>query len=206
MTNISDSARTAGLPVTLEMKSHDTGASVNVTVDYSAKGQVPKVSGAFGGFDLSKMQSSLSGGSGLMFETGMASGEFEGQVTNESIDLTLNVTVRDMKATAQGDGVLGLGSETTSEALKVLNNLNTKVRIVGPVTEPRLVFDVKGLEGEFKNALVKAGKQKLADEIDKQIDKQLDKKLGDKVPGEIKDAVEKSKGLLDGLLGGKDGK
>ena len=206
MTNISDSARTAGLPVTLEMKSHDTGASVNVTVDYSAKGQVPKVSGTFGGFDLSKMQLSLSGGSGLMFETGMASGEFEGQVTNESIDLTLNVTVRDMKTTAQGDGVLGLGSETTSEALKVLNNLNTKVRIVGPVTEPRLVFDVKGLEGEFKNALVKAGKQKLADEIDKQIDKQLDKKLGDKVPGEIKDAVEKSKGLLDGLLGGKDKK
>jgi uncharacterized protein (TIGR03546 family) len=206
MTNISDSARTAGLPVTLEMKSHDTGASVNVAVDYSSKDQVPKVSGTFGGFDLSKMQSSLSGGSGLMFETGMASGEFEGQVTNESIDLTLNVTVRDMKATAQGDGVLGLGSETTSEALKVLNNLSTKVRIVGPVTEPRLVFDVKGLEGEFKNALVKAGKQKLADEIDKQIDKQLDKKLGDKVPGEIKDAVEKSKGLLDGLLGGKDKK
>jgi hypothetical protein len=201
MTNISDSAQTAGLPVTLEMKSHDTGASVNATVDYSAKGRVPKVSGTFGGFDLSKMQSSLSG-SGLMFETGVAAGQFDGQVTNESIDLTLNVTVRDMKAKAQGDGVLGLGSETTSEALKVLNNLSTKIRIVGPVTEPRLVFDVKGLEGEFKNALVKAGKQKLADEIDKQIDKQL----GDKAPAEIKDAVEKSKGLLDGLLGGKDKK
>jgi len=201
MTNISDSAQTAGLPVTLEMKSHDTGASVNATVDYSARGRAPKVSGTFGGFDLSKMQSSLSG-SGLMFETGVAAGQFDGQVTNESIDLTLNVTVRDMKAKAQGDGVLGLGSETTSEALKVLNNLSTKIRIVGPVTEPRLVFDVKGLEGEFKNALVKAGKQKLADEIDKQIDKQL----GDKAPAEIKDAVEKSKGLLDGLLGGKDKK
>jgi hypothetical protein len=58
------------------------------------------------------------------------------------------------------------------------------------------------LEGEFKNALVKAGKQKLADEIDKQVDKQL----GDKAPPEIKGAVEKSKELLKGLLGGKDNK
>ena len=206
MTNISDSAQTAGLPVTLEMKSHDTEASVNVTVDYSAKGRVPEVSGTFGGFDLSKMQSSLGGGSGLMFESGIASGKFGGELTNESIDLTLNVTVRDMKAKAQGDRILGLDSKTTSEALQVLNNLDTKIRIVGPVTEPRLVFDVKGLEGEFKNALVKTGKQKLADEIDKQIGKQLDKQLGDKVPSELKDAVEKSKGLLDGLLGGKDKK
>jgi hypothetical protein len=110
--------------------------------------------------------------------------------------------VRDIKAGDQGNGVLGLGSETTSEALKVLNNLETTIRIVGPITEPRLVFDVKGLESEFKNALVKAGKQKLADEINKQVDKQL----GDKAPPEIKDAVEKSKGLIDGLLGGKDKK
>jgi len=101
---------------------------------------------------------------------------------------------------------LGLDSKTASEALAVLNNLSTKIRIVGPVTDPRLVFDVKGLEGEFKNALVKAGKQKVADEIDKQVDKQLDKQLGDKTPGEIKDAVEKSKGLIKGLLGGKDQK
>ncbi len=202
LTNISDSAQTAGLPVTFEMKSHDTGASVNAAVDYSSKAQTPKLSGTFAGIDLSKMQSSLGGRNGLVFQSGTASGTFDGQVTDELIDLALHVAVRDMKASAQGDGVLGLGSETTSEALKVLNNLETTIRIVGPVTEPRVVFDVKGLEGEFKNALVKAGKQKLADEIDKQIDKQL----GDKAPTEIKDTIEKSKGLLDGLLGGKDKK
>ncbi len=202
LTNLSDSASTAGLPVTLEMKSHDTGAAVNATMDYSSKGEAPKLSGTFAGIDLSKMQSGLGGSNGLKFESGTASGTFDGYATDKSIDVAIHVTVRDMKATAQGNGVLGLGSETTSEALKVLNNLETTIRIVGPVTEPRLVFDVKGLEGEFKNALVKAGKQKLADEIDKQVDKQL----GDKAPPEIKGAVEKSKDLLKGLLGGKDNK
>jgi len=188
------------------MKSLDTQALVKVTVDYSSGGGAPEVSGTFGGFDLSKMQSGLSGSRGLMFESGIASGTFQGHVTSEAIDLTLDVSVGNMKAKAGEGGVLGLDSKTASEALAVLNNLSTKIRIVGPVTDPRLVFDVKGLEGEFKDALVKAGKQKVADEIDKQIDKQLDKQLGDKAPGEVKDAVEKSKGLIKGLLGGKDQK
>jgi len=206
MTNISDSAKTAGLPVGLEMKSLDTQASVKVTVDYSSGSGAPEVSGTFGGFDLSKMQSGLSGSKGLVFESGVASGAFQGHVTNEAIDLTFDVNVGNMKAKAAEGGVLGLDSKTASEALGVLNNLSTKIRIVGPVTDPRLVFDVKGLEGEFKDALVKAGKQKVADEIDKQIGKQLDKQLGDKAPGEVKDAVEKSKGLIKGLLGGKEQK
>ena len=205
MTNISDSAKTAGLPVGLEMKSLDTQASVKVTVDYSGGG-TPQVSGTFGGFDLSKMQSDLSGSRGLMFESGIASGTFQGHVTSESIDLTFDVNVSDMKAKAGEGGVVGLDSKTASEALSVLNNLSTKIRIVGPVTDPRLAFDVKGLENEFKNALVKAGKQKLADEVDKQIGQQLDKQLGDKAPSEVKDAVEKSTGLIKGLLGGKQDK
>jgi hypothetical protein len=206
MTNISDSAQTAGLPVGLEMKSLDTEASVKVTADYSSGGGAPEISGTFGGVDLSKMQSSLSGSRGLMFESGIASGTFQGQLTSELIDMTLDVAVSDMKAKAGQGGVLGLDSKTASEALAVLNNLQTKIRIVGPVTEPRLVFDVKGLESEFKDALVRAGKERLAGEIDKQIDEQVDKQLGDKVPDEVKDVVDKSKGLLKGLLGGKDDK
>jgi hypothetical protein len=205
MTNISDSAKTAGLPVGLEMKSLDTQASVKMTVDYSSGG-TPQVSGTFGGFDLSKMQSDLSGSRGLMFESGIASGTFQGHVTNESIDLTLDVNVSDMKAKAGEGGVVGLDSKTASEALAVLNNLSTKIRIVGPVTDPRLAFDVKGLESEFKNALVKAGKQKLADEVDKQIGQQVDKQLGEKAPSGVRDAVEKSTGLIKGLLGGKQDK
>ncbi|MHC4144139.1 MAG: hypothetical protein ACYSUD_05095 [Planctomycetota bacterium] len=206
MTNISDSARTAKLPVTFEMNSLDTKASINIKIDYSSGEQTPDVSGVFEGFDLSKLQSSLSSDSGLMFEQGLASGKFSGKVTDTSIDLTIDLAVQNMKAKAQGKGILGLDSETASEALSVLNNISTKIRVVGPITEPRLVFDVKGLQDEFKNALVKAGKQKLIEEVDKQLGEQIDKELGDKVPGEIKDTLKDSKGVLDGLgglLGGK---
>ncbi len=202
MTNISDAAKAAKLPVALEMKSYDTGAAVNVTVDYASDDPTPEVSGTFGGFDLSKMQSGLSQDSGLTFEKGTASGKFNGMVTDQLIDLTISVSLEDFQARAQGKGILGLDAKTASQALEVLKNINTTLRIVGPVTEPRLVFDVKGLQEEFKNALVEAGKQKVAEEIDKQIDKQL----GDKVPGEVKDVLKDNKKLLDGLgglLGGK---
>lgn len=202
--NISDSARTAKLPVTLDVNSYDTGAAVNATFDYSSGGQMPQVSGNFDGLDLSKVQSSLSSDKGLMFETGVASGKFNGQLTDELINLTITVAIRDLKAKAQGDGILGLDSKTTSEALEVLKNLNTTIRVVGPVTEPRLVFDVEGLQDELKNALIKAGKERLSKEIDKQINEQLDK-----APDEVKDVIKDSKGLLDGfggLLKEKDNK
>ncbi len=201
LTNISDAPQAAKLPITLEMKSHDTGAAVDVKVDYATGGPAPKVSGTFSGFDLSKMQSSLSGSSGLTFDKGMASGKFDGTVTDQAIDLAITVSVQDLQARAQGRGILGLDAKTASEALDVLKNIDTTIRIVGPVTEPRLVFDVKGLQKEFKDALVEAGKQRAADEINKQIDKQL----GDKVPDEVKGILKDNKVLdgLGGLLGGK---
>ena len=62
---------------------------------------------------------------------------------------------------------------------------------------------------EFKQALVKAGKERLANEIDSRLGKQIDEKLGDKVPEEIKDVLKKPKDLIDGLgglLGGKKDK
>lgn len=211
--NVSDSARVARLPVTFAMKSHDTGAAVNIKFDYSSDDPTPKVTGDFNDLDLSKLQSSLSGSSGLTFESGTASGTFSGTVTNRAIDLTIGVAVKNMKARAQGNDFLGLDPEIASEALSVLNNLSTKIRVVGPITEPRLVFDVKGLQDAFKNAALEAGKKRLQQEVDKQkeklgeeIEKQIEKGLGDKAPDEIKDALKGSKDLLDGLgglLGGK---
>ena len=199
LANVSDSASSAGLPVRLEIQSYDTGASISVMFDYSSRGEAPKVTGDFKGFDLSKIQSSLSSKAGLAFESGTASGNFEGKVTDEIIDLAVKVTVDNMKAKAQGDGILGLGSQTTTEALDVLKNISTTIRVVGPVTDPRLAFDVTGLKNEFKDALVKAGKERLGNEIDKQIDKQL----GEKAPPEIKDTLKKSLDGLGGLIGGK---
>jgi len=208
--NISDSAATAKLPVTFAMKSNDTGAAVNLKFDYSSGDPTPAVTGDFNDFDLSKLQSSLSNNSGLMFESGVASGKFNGIVTNQTIDLTIDLAVENMKARAQGDDYLGMDPKIVSEALSVLNNLRTTIRVVGPITEPRLVFDIKGLQEALKNAALEAGKKRLQEEVDKQkekldeeIDKQIEKNLGDKAPDEIKDVIKKSRGLLDGLLSDK---
>jgi uncharacterized protein (TIGR03546 family) len=203
--NMSDSARTAGLPVALELKSHETQASINVTFHYSAKKETPDVSGAFDGFDLSRIQSGLGQNAGLTFKSGVASGQFRGQITSESIDLVIDAAMRGVQANAQGDGILGLGSSRTGEVFDALQNLKTTIRVIGPVTEPRIAFDVNGLMDQFKQALVKAGKQRLI----KEIDEQLGKQLGEKVPEEVRDVLGKPKDLIEGiggLLGGKDTK
>lgn len=206
LSNLSDSPRAAGLPITLEITSKETPASVRVTVDYSSKDGLPRLSGTFEGFDMAKTESGLSDDAGLIFQSGIASGQFNGVATSEFLDLTVDVAIRDLQAKGSGKGVLGLGSETTSEVFAALKKLKTQVRVVGPVTEPRLAFDVKGLTDEFKEALVRAGKEKLSNEIDQRLGKQLERKLGDKVPEEIKDTLKKPKELIDGLgglLGGK---
>ena len=149
------------------------------------------------------IQSSLGENAGISFQSGAASGTFTGQLTKELIDLTIAVNLKDLQAQGQGDGVLGLGAKETSEVMGVLKELGTTIRVVGPVTEPRLVFDTKGLTEEFKQALVKAGKERIKDEIDSKIEEEL----GDKVPEELKDAIKKpGQGLIEGLgglLGGK---
>lgn len=209
LTNLSDSPQTAKLPITFEIKSYDTPALINLTIDYSSEDRVPKLSGQFDSFDLATIQNSLSINAGLMFESGVACGQFGGTATNESLDLTMDIAVSNLKAKGQGKGILGLGSDTTSQAFDALKELKTTIRVVGPVSEPCLVFDVRGLRDEFKKALVQAGKERLANEIDSRLGKQIDEKLGDKVPEEIKDALKKPEGLLKGLgglLSGKDDK
>jgi uncharacterized protein (TIGR03546 family) len=204
--NVNDAPSATALPVKLQVKSNDTPLEINMTFDYSTGQKVPKVTGNFAKLDLSKLQSNLSSGAGLSFTSGLASGQFNGLVTSESIDLTVDIEVQNMQASSQGDGILGLGGQTTSEAFKILKDLKTTIKIVGPITEPRLVFDTHGLQDSIKQALVKAGKDRLAEEIDKQVEKQLGDKLKDKVPEELKDVIKEPKDIikgLGGLLGGK---
>jgi len=200
--NINDAPSATALPINLKVKSNDTPLEINMTFDYSSGRKVPKVTGSFTSLDLSKLQSSLSSGAGLSFTSGLASGQFNGSITSESIDLAVDVEVQNMQASSQGDGILGLGGQTTSEAFKILKDLKTTIKIVGPITEPRLVFDTHGLQDSIKQALVKAGKERLAEEIDKQVEKQL----GDKVPEELKGVIKEPKDIIKGiggLLGGK---
>jgi uncharacterized protein (TIGR03546 family) len=200
--NVSDAPKAAGLPITLEMKSYDTSAVLRAVMDYS-KGSKPEVTGTFEGFDMSKVQSLLSSDAGIAFQSGKASGTFTGQLTKDLVDLTFKVSLKDLQGKGTGKGVLGLGAEQTSQVMDVLKELSTTIRVVGPTNDPRLVFDTKGLTSEFKQARVKAGKERLGSELDKQLDKQL----GDKVPTEMKDTLKKpTKDIVEGLgglLGGK---
>jgi len=204
--NLSDAPAAAKLPIEMQIKSYVTQALVKVVMDYS-QGDTPELSGTFQGLDLGKMQEGFSQDAGLQFQSGLASGTFAGTLTKEQVDLTLDLGIKDLKATGTGKGVLGLGAEETSRVMEVLNELKTTIRVVGPVTQPRLVFDTKGLTKEFQDALVAAGKQRLQQEIDKQIQEQLGDKLGDKLPTELKDKLQGgSKGIVEGLgglLGGK---
>ncbi len=202
MTNLSDAPAAAGLPIVMQIKSHVTPALLKVVMDYS-QSDTPEVSGTFEGFDLSQVQEGLSQDAGIAFQSGLAGGTFTGTLTKEQVDLTFNVSLKDLQAQGTGKGVLGLGAEETSQVMQALKELTTTIRVVGPVTEPRLVFDTKGLTKEFKTALVNAGKQRLQQEVDKQLQEQL----GDKVPADVQDKLKApAKDLVEGLgglLGGK---
>jgi uncharacterized protein (TIGR03546 family) len=212
--NISDAPQAAKLPISMQIKSYDTPALLKIMADYS-KSSTPEISGSFEGFDLSKLES-LSQDAGLAFQGGQASGTFTGTLTQEKIDLTINLNLKNLQAKGTGKGVLGLGAEQTSQVMQVLKELTTSIRVVGTVTKPQLVFDTKGLTKEFQQALVQAGKDRAIQEADKLLQKQLGDKLGDKLPAGVKDKLPDSlkdaikqpstKGLMDsvgGLLGGK---
>jgi len=206
VTNVSDAPQAAKLPITMQIKSYVTSALLKVVADYS-QGGTPEISGTFEGFDLSKLKD-LSQDAGVSFQSGQAAGTFKGTMTQENLDLTIDLSLKNLQAQGTGKGVLGLGADQTSEVMQVLKELTTTIRVVGPPTDPRLVFDTKGLTKEFQNALVKAGKDRALQEVNKQIQKQLDGKLGDKLPAGVKDALKQpsTKGLTDslgGLLGGK---
>ncbi len=206
VTNVSDAPQAAKLPITMQIKSYVTSAVLKAVADYS-KGGTPEISGTFAGLDLSKLKD-LSQDAGLSFQSGQAAGTFKGTMTKENVDLTIDVSLKNLQAQGTGKGVLGLGVEQTSQVMQVLKELSTTIRVVGSPTSPRLVFDTKGLTKEFQDALVKAGKERAVQEVNKQIQKQLDGKLGEKLPEGVKDAIKQpsAKGLTDtigGLLGGK---
>ena len=131
-------------------------------------------------------------------ESGDASGTFEGKMTREMIDVAIKMSLKNLQASGQGAGVMGLGGGQTSQIFEALKELDVTIRVVGPVTEPRLAFDVEDLDKQFKNALVAAGKDKLMGELDKKVGGQL-KEAG----GELGERAKESAGkLLDGLFGG----
>ena len=200
LTNFSDAPIAYGKPIGIEIKSVEGEKAMDMEIDFQPDG-TGNITGNFANLDLAIFQKQLSGKNAMQIENGTAAGKFAGTISRDFIDITFNLDVKDLKAKSAGKGVFGLDAKTTSEVFKLMENINTQLRLVGPISSPSIAFDSDGLGDQFKQI----GKQRLAAELDKQIEKNL----GDKVPDDIKKVIGEPKDLLDGLgglFGGKKDK
>ncbi len=198
--NLSDAPSGVSDPVVIGIESKQRKASVKLSCDYGRGGGAATADASFEDVDLAELQKKMKGNNPISFRGGTASAKISGTLTRETIDLAIAVTLKDMKADASG-GVCGLDSQVTSEAMKVLSNLETTIRLVGPTESPRLVFDSSALGASLRDALVAAGKAELA----RRADELLQGKLSGDVPGlegGLKTpSLEGGKDALGGLLG-----
>ncbi len=201
--NLSDAPRGAGAPVEIAIRSIDRPASVKITwPSDAAKMGGAEVEATFEDIDLREFQNQLKGSNTVTFEGGTATATISGMIARDEIDLAIKVRTKDMKATTAG-GLGGLDPQISSEAMKVLQDLETTFRLVGPTTQPRLVFDSSALGEQMRDALVKAGKDELA--------RRATELLGDKLPEGVPDPAsalgspEAAKDIGGKLLGGKSG-
>jgi len=171
--NISDAPLAAGLPVTIHVKSVDLPTEITVVAHYESPKRGAQVSATFADIALNTVQSELTRRNPLVFTGGSASGSIQGQATRDLIDLAIRVKTQDMQANWTGDGAFGLDPQVTRQAIKVLSHIEATLRLVGPITEPRLVFDNATMREQFKNALVQAGKAELARRVDQVVAEQL---------------------------------
>lgn len=199
--NLSDAPLAAGESVVIDVASQSRPTKLRMVYHYETLPVVVEIAGSIGDVDLKKLQASLNPQNPVKFEAGTAMAEIRGTASRTALDLSLKVATQGLRATTAGQGFFGMKPEVANEAFKVLENITTTLRIVGPPSDPRLAFDSPGIRKEFEQALVAAGKRELAG--------RLNEALGDKVPagvdaGEaLDDPLKAGKGALEGFLGGK---
>ncbi len=92
-------------------------------------------------------------------------------------------------------------AKTTNSIFESINSLDLTLKVVGPITSPRLAFDTKELRNTLQSKLKEVGQKKAEEELNKVIEKNL----GNDMPDEVKDLLKNDvikKGLGD-LFGGK---
>jgi len=197
VTNASDNPYAAALPVEIEISSLQNSQSMDMTFHFESKSDVPEITGAFKNFDLRTLQSQMSDNNKLVLQGGTASGTFSGNISNESVDLKINVKIENLQAGTRGKRLLGIDSKSVARMFDALKTFETEIQLTGPTTRPQLSFDTDAITEQFKKALAEAGKERLKQEIDNQ----FQKKLGDKVPNQVKEVLEKPGDLVKGLGG-----
>jgi uncharacterized protein (TIGR03546 family) len=196
--NLSDAPSGAGLPITIDIKSTEHPCTISVIGHYEQNAGAAEIKADFADVDLQKLQGQLNKGNPVQFQGGTVSGSIQGSASRESIDLAIRVKTKGMRAQTSDRGIFGLDPQVTAEALKVLENIETTLRLVGPLSEPRLVFDGPGLTKEFRDALVRAGKAELANRADKLIGGRLPTGVPS-VGKVVDDPLKAGKNLLGGL-------
>ena len=203
-TNLNDAPMAAKLPIEFELASQQ-GPRLQVTLHFEEEETAGRVTGAFTAIDLAKLQQGLKSDNDLTFQQGKASGTITGFLNRERVDLTIDTTLSGLQASTGRRGFLGLDAKTANDLFEQIDDLELSLRLVGPMTAPRLVFDSKALQETLQAKLVDLGKQKAADELKRVIDKHL----GDEVPEEIKAIIDTDKlgdklqKGLKGLFGGR---
>lgn len=197
--NLSDAPRALGDPIIIGVKSRKGTAACEVSCRFD--GDVVEVSATLENLDLKAFQKQLNSKNPVVLSGGTASATISGRITREFIDLAVKVRTKDLTCSTAGGGLFGLDPQISSEAMKLLRNLETTLRIVGPLNEPRLAFDSNAMRASMREALVQAGK----DEMLRRMDQLLGDKLGGAGLGEKGLKVspgDVGKGI-SGLLGGQ---
>ncbi|MCH8964186.1 MAG: hypothetical protein IIB58_04430 [Planctomycetes bacterium] len=195
--NLSDAPGAAAMPVTVKITSNSSADWMQIVSHYEAPEKGAHITAEFNDIDLADLQKDLSSKNPVAFTGGTASAKIDGRLGRDMIDLGISVNTKNMTIESAGGGALGLDPQITGEALKVLEDIDTTLRLVGPLAAPKLVFDVPALRKEFRAALLKAGKDQLAG--------RLGDLIGDKLPigGEIPTDLDPASigDAIGGLLG-----
>jgi uncharacterized protein (TIGR03546 family) len=190
LTNISDAPQAAGLPLTIEIQSNEPGNSSRLQfVGHFEKPDLGgEITGKLANVDLAQLQNDMSETNRVKFTGGTADVALDGMISRYTIDLGLGVKVKDFQAGFTGQkGLFGLNPNVSKKAIKVLTNIDTRLHLFGPITEPRLAMDNKNLLKQFKSALVSAGEDWAVEEFDKLFDKH-----SDIIPEKVKDFIPKN--------------
>ena len=163
---LSDAPTAAGLAVRITAKSHDQPTELEVTFHYDNDEGGATIRGRFDQVSLKEFQSRLSDNNPVRFKDGIAMCELSGFANTSTIDFAAKVKTQGMKLDSTG-GVLGMDPGVTNEVMKVLENIETTLRIAGPYDQPRLALDSTALQQEFQDALVAAGKNQVANQLNK---------------------------------------
>jgi uncharacterized protein (TIGR03546 family) len=202
--NMSDAPTVAGLPVAIRVKSNAFPTTLEITSHYDHTDGGATITAKLEDVDLRSLQSNLKAGNAVTFDGGTASVNVEGNATRQMIDLELRANLKDMQANAAGS-VCGLDSGVAQEAFKALDKIDVTLSLVGPITQPVLVFDGAALRETLSNALVGAGKNELARQVDAVAGEELSK-VGVDSGKIVQDPLKAGKSALDGLLGKPDDK